>query len=143
MKSLKRNISIVGIVLTVSLMKITMKTKTKFKVNRLLQLILPSDRKEGYVKIYPNNTREHELVKFLICDKLKRRKFMVYTECRFVNNLGKPDIVCFSPDGEPYIIEVLKSESEDRFNEKLCKYPIDFDVIPVRTKDFKISEFEL
>jgi len=41
-------------------------------INRLIQNITFQDRKEGYVKIYPNNTKEHELVKFLICDKLKR-----------------------------------------------------------------------
>jgi len=120
-----------------------MKMRKEYIINRLLQKIVFRDRKEGYVKIYPNNTKEHELTKFLVCDKLKRLGYKVYTECRFENNCGRADIVAISEEGKGYIIEILCSETQERLNEKLNKYPIEFELITVFTKNFDIDTWEL
>jgi len=102
-----------------------------------------SGNKEGYVKIYPNNTYQHELVKFQICKKLKEDGFKIYTECRFKLNKGRADIVAISNFGVGYIIEVVNTEKEKSINEKRNKYPHEFSLLQVNTKDFNIKEFKL
>ena len=120
-----------------------MKNKTQFKINRLIQEIVYSDRKEGFLKIYKNNTREHELVKFLIADKLMRQGYKVYSECRFTRNRGKADLVVFSQGGDGTIVEVLNSESDEGYDEKLSKYPIEYNMVSVKTEGFDIDSWEL
>ena len=115
----------------------------KYKINRLLQEIEVSDRKEGYVKIYPNNSPQHELIKFLIADKLKRKGFKVYSECRFTQNRGKADLVVISPEAKGFVIEIMGSETEERLEKKMCKYPMEFEIIPVNTSNFHIETFEI
>lgn len=122
------------------------KKAIQFKTYRLLQKIDFKDRtgnKEGYVKIYPNNTETHETIKFQIALKLKKDKFKVYTECSFVDGSGRADLIAIAPNGNGYIIEVLCSETEERYLEKEAKYPKEFDIIKVKAKDFNIDEFKL
>ena len=109
----------------------------------LFQNIYYQDRvgnKEGYVKIYPNNTYIHEKVKFEIALKLKKEGWKIYTECRFKEHQGRADIIAIK-DGVGYIIEVMKSEKD--LKHKKFKYPQDFEILEVKTKNFDISTFTL
>ena len=123
-------------------MKINKRQK-EFKRYRLLQQIKFQDRKEGFVKIYPNNTHKHELVKFLVADKLKRQGYSIYSECRFNDNSGRADLIAIAPDSTGYAIEIVLSESEKRFNEKLDKYPLEFNLVKVDCESFDINKWEL
>lgn len=111
----------------------------------LFQNIYYQDRignKKGFIKYYPNNTDEHEDVKWKICKKLIKNKFDVYTECRFKNNKGRADIVAIK-NGIGYIVEIVTSENQKSIVEKRNKYPHDFELIVVKSKGFKIDEFDL
>ncbi len=109
---------------------------------KLITDIYYQDRKEGYIKIYPNNSHDHEVVKFEIAYKLKKLGFEIYSECRFTNDRGRADLVAIK-EGKGYIIEILHSETEKQFEMKKLKYPEEFSLIKVNTKDFNIEEFEI
>ena len=118
--------------------------KNKLNYN-LLQHIYYQDRignKEGFIKYYPNNTDKHEDIKWNICKKLKKEQYEVYTECRFKNNKGRADIIAIK-NRIGYIIEIANNEKEKSIASKKEKYPTDFDLIVVQTKNFKIEEFNL
>jgi len=106
------------------------------KINKLKQQINHLGRKEGFVKIYPNNSYIHEKTKFDVCYLLKQKGCYVYTECEFISG-GRPDIICFNTIGDGYIIEILNSESKKLFSNKLKKYPLDFEIIEIQANDFK------
>lgn len=89
-----------------------------------------------------NNSEDHENVKFAIFKKLVNEGFIVYTEAKFLNNKGIGDIVAIK-DGMGWIIEVMHSEKSENLEKKKLKYPQDFILIPVRTHNFKIKEFDL
>jgi hypothetical protein len=115
----------------------------QYKINRLLQNIVYQDRKENYIKIYPNNSLRHEEVKFQIAHKCIRNGFKVYSECRFTQNRGRADLVIISPQGIGWIIEVICSESRESIDKKLCKYPLEFEFLEVKTENFNIDSWEL
>ena len=119
-----------------------METKARYKINKLLRKMDSSNRREGYIKIYSNNSWEHTETMFQIAYKLKKEGFLVYSECKFING-KRADLIVFSPSGEGTIIEILHSESKERFNQKLNDYPIDFEIMAVSTKDFDINKFNL
>lgn len=116
----------------------------EFSRIRLLQELKHTSRfgrKEGYVKVYHNNSYIHEKTKFEIVYKLKKLGFEVYTECEFSHGC-RGDIVAIQ-DGKGWIIEVIHSETEEQFELKKQKYPEEFILTKVNTKDFKIEEFEI
>ena len=117
------------------------KEQIEFKKYKLKQSIHINDRKEGIVKVYSNNTYEHELVKFQITYKLKKQGYDVYSECRIKG--GRADLIVISPEGRGYAIEILKSEPESFYERKLEEYDLEFEIIKVNCKTFKISEFEI
>ena len=112
-----------------------------WKKQRLIQSIDFKDRKEGSVKIYKNNTYLHELIKFQVCWKLKQLGFDVYTECCI--NECRVDVAAISPNSNGFICEILNSESESRYDEKLNKYNIEWEMIKINCKDFCLDTFEL
>ncbi len=121
-----------------------MNKKTKeFKRWRLIQSINSKDRKEGFVKLYPNNTYDHEMVKCKVAYKLKKQGYSIYSECRFSDGSGRADLVAISQDGVGYILEIVHSESEKRFSDKLDKYPIEFNLVKIECKNFNIHSWEL
>jgi len=117
------------------------KKQIEYKKYKLKKSININDRKEGCVKVYPNNNYLHELVKFQISYKLKKEGYLVFTECRIKG--GRADVCVVSPGGDGFIIELLNSESEERFNEKLDKYDLDWTIIKVNCKEFKINKFKI
>jgi hypothetical protein len=123
------------------------KKEKEFRKIRALQQIPYSDRvsKRNCVKIWGSdkkiNSYEHERVKFDICYKLISQGYQTWTEVN-VDNM-RMDVVAISPDGTLYCIEVLNSEEDKRYEEKLNKYNINFEMVKVRCKDFKIDRWEL
>jgi len=120
--------------------KINAKQKQVNKYN-LLKLIKPLSQKEGYIKIYPNNTFTHEIVKSQLAIACKQLGYDVYTEVEF-NSGGRADIVIIDQTGEGYILEVLHSEKELDIH-KVVNYPKEFTIIEIKTKDFDIKNFKL
>ena len=113
----------------------------QIKKRILLQSIKSSSKKEGYCKYYKNNTKLHENTKWKIFTYLKDLGYDVYSECEFVTG-GRADIIAIQ-DSKGFIIELLNSETESQFVDKLNKYPLLFEVIRIDCKTFKISEFEI
>ena len=108
----------------------------------LLQHIYYQDRKEGFVKIYPNNSDKHEDTKWSLCKKLKKMGYEVYTECRFKDNKGRADVIAIK-DGFGYIFEITVTEKEKSIANKRDKYPIDFELVVIDARTFKPEEFLL
>lgn len=91
---------------------------------------------EGCVK-YSNETIEHFTVKCQVLHYLKKSGWSVWCEPVLVNNKGRPDLIALHQNGDAYCVEVLKSETEKRFNEK--DYPLP--IIKVYVKEFDYNTF--
>lgn len=59
--------------------------------------------------------------------------FEVFTEVEFLNG-SRADIFYLDSNGNGGVVEVLDTESDERFNVKLDKYP--FSITKVRVKDY-------
>ncbi len=94
----------------------------------------------GNAKCWKKTTYEHFRVLSDILWKLGSQGYDVYSEVEFKNG-GRADLLVLDMNGNASIIEILHSETEERFEEKLSKYP--FSVIKVRTKDFDIKKWDL
>lgn len=75
--------------------------------------------------------------------KLVNQDYSVYTEVEFTNNKGRADIVAIDHTGQGYVIEVLHTESDERYESKLSKYPEEFIITSIKTKDFDINTWDL
>lgn len=118
------------------------KTKSRIKINRLLRLVKHTSLgKEGYIKVSSNTSYEHTKKCLEVAYMLKKHHFLIYSEVEFKTG-GRADLVGFSPEGEGYILEILIHESEKRFNEKLSKYPLEFEIIKI-TQDTDLSKMGL
>jgi len=94
------------------------------------------------VKYWGRTSRDHFLVMCQICFKLAENGWEFFTEAEGVNDKWRADIVAIHGDvGQ--IIEVLHTESEERYMKKKDTYPSEFILRGVRTKDFKIEEFDI
>lgn len=121
------------------------KRNSLFKKNRLLQSLKYNTRsgnKEGYCKYYYNNSDLHEDTKWGIFKKLKNLGFSVWTECEF-NIGGRGDIVAIDRNGNGYIIEILVSETNEKYLSKKNKYPSEFKIISVDANEVNLSEWGL
>jgi hypothetical protein len=91
---------------------------------------------EGCVK-YSNETIEHFTVKCQVLHYMKKSGWSCWCEPVLNGNKGRPDLIALHKNGDIYAIEVLKSETEKRFNEK--DYPIP--IIKVYVKGFDYNKF--
>lgn len=113
------------------------------KRREALNLIRMSNRSGSHlncVRFFRNNTWEHEMVKAQVCLKLLKQGYDLFTECIFEN--GRADIMAIAQDGSAYIIEVLNSETEERFLAKQETYP-DIPIIKIYCKNFEINDWDL
>lgn len=120
------------------------KTKQQEKYNLINEILHKSicRNSEGSIKIFPNNTTEHELIKFQVGLKLKKLGGELYSEVDFVTG-GRADLVYIDLNSNGYIIEILNSETDKQFEEKLKKYPSNFEIIKVKVKGFDIEKWDL
>lgn len=109
--------------------------KRYFERNKIIGLMRYSNRTgshSGCVRIFPNNSLEHEMAKLEVVYYLMNRGYECWTEVIFNNN-SRADILVISPDSKSYIIEILHTETIKELNEKIKKYPKELEVIPVKT----------
>ena len=99
-----------------------------FGVSSRLQHIRVSNRKLNCLRWHNNESREHIIKKLDICRWLKEINHVFVSEAIFLNN-SRADIIDLT-DGVIY--EVLVSEKEDSFKEKIKKYPEEFEVVKVK-----------
>lgn len=122
-----------------------MNKKAEFKKYRLMQTIKFSSRsgnKIGCSKCWKGVSYNHWRVMSDIVWKLVNYGYTVFTEVEFTNG-KRADIVCIIDSGDGVIIEILDSETDEGYDEKLDSYPIEFNMVKVRTKDFDINKWEL
>lgn len=98
----------------------------------------------GCCKIVGNVSNEHEVTKASVMHWFEANGYDTYSEITFKSPYsGRGDIVAIHPSGFGYICEILKSESEKRFNSKKDKYPEEFMLIKVVTKDYSYDTFKV
>ena len=87
--------------------------------------------KEGHNKINTHNTLDHEQAKNKLMYLLSRANIKVYSEVIFENN-KRADV--YLPD-KMIVLEVLHSETIDKFNKKVEGYPELVWVIPLKAEE--------
>lgn len=107
-------------------------------LNKVKRSSLSSTR-IGCAKYWKGTTYEHFMTIAAIVWKLSSQGYEVVTEVEFVDG-GRADILVLDQNGDGTIIEVLHTETEERYNAKLEKYP--FNIIKVQTKDFDINKWD-
>jgi len=118
------------------------KKEKSFKKIRALQQIAYTDRnKRNCARYWKGVSYEHWRVMSDIVWKLANQGYEVFTECTVKGN--RMDMVAISSSGDLFCIEILKSEPEARYEQKLNDYDINFQMVKVRTKNFKIEDWEL
>ena len=101
-----------------------------FGISSRLELIRVGNRKLNCLRWHNNESREHIIKKLDICRWLKEINHSFITEAIFLDG-SRADIVDLTAS---VIYEVVVSESEESFNEKVKKYPRIFRVVKVLTK---------
>ena len=99
-----------------------------FGVNERLQNIRIGNRKLNCLRWHNNESRQHILKKLNICIELKELKHEFICEAIFTNG-SRADVVDLTSG---IIYEILVSEDEEKFYEKIKKYPKEFRVIKVK-----------
>jgi len=97
-------------------------------INSRLQYIRHSNRKLNCLRWHNNETRAHIIKKLDLCRWLKEIGHEFICEAIFLNG-ARADVIDLS-DG--IIYEVLVSEKEDSFKEKIKKYPSEFKIVKVK-----------
>jgi len=121
-----------------------MTNKEYFMRNNLIQSMRFSNRSGSHkncFRYHQNNTDEHEDTKYQVYKKLIKSGFEVWTEAIFSNGTRADIVAIFG--GKGYIVEILHSESDASFELKKTKYPKEFMLIKIKTKDFNVEEFEI
>jgi hypothetical protein len=103
------------------------KLKQKYS-NESLQTIRISNRKLNCLRWGSNETKEHILKKLDICIELKEINHNFITEAIFING-SRADVIDLT---EGIIYEILVSEREENFKEKIKKYPRIFTIIKIK-----------
>jgi hypothetical protein len=119
-------------------------TKQQEKYNLVNEILHKSicRNSEGSIKIFPNNTFRHEEVKSQVAIKLKQLGGELYSEVEFKTG-GRADLVYIDLNSNGYIIEILNSETDKKFEEKVKKYPSNFEIIKIKVKNFDINKWDL
>jgi len=99
-----------------------------FSVSNNLDYIRFSNRKLNCLRWHNNESYSHILKKLDICISLKNSNHDFITEGIFINN-SRADVVDLTT-GEIY--EILCSEEEKDFEEKIKKYPKCFRIVKVK-----------
>ncbi len=84
--------------------------------------------------LFKNNRLSHETVKFQVAYILMNKGFEVYPECTFKSG-GRADLVAIQ-NGVGYAIEILDSETNEKFGLKKDYYPEQLTLVKIHVKDF-------
>ncbi len=95
----------------------------------MLNLVRASNRDINVVKLAKNNTPEHEWMKCALCWILTLQGRDYITEAIFKTG-GRADVFCIDTCT---VYEILHTESEKTFKEKIKKYPEEVEVIAIKT----------
>jgi len=123
------------------------KQKKYFWENYYMQKLKFSNRTGSHkncIRVFPNNTYEHERIKFDICLKLIKQGYSIWTEAIFTEG-QRADIIAIN-GREAYSIEIETDKSPKEMEKKLNQknnYPKEFNLIVINTKDFNIDTWEL
>ena len=101
-----------------------------FKVRNNLNLIRFSNRSGCHINCFRFNlseSREHILKKLDVCIDLLKKKHKFITEAVFIDG-GRADVFDLT---EGTIYEIMNSESDKEFKEKVKKYPEEIGVVKV------------
>jgi hypothetical protein len=108
------------------------KEKNKwYTINKNLQLIRMSNRfgsQRNVLRWSSSETKEHVLKKLEVCIELKEWGHEFITEAIF-NNGTRADVLDLT---EGTVYEILCSETEEKYEEKIQNYPEEFSVIKIR-----------
>jgi hypothetical protein len=97
------------------------------QINEAMNEIRFSNRSGSHInciRIFPNNTLEHEMTKFKVCWTLRKWGYDFITEAIFKNN-KRADVIDVS---NGIIYEILKSEKEEELVDKTETYPEIFEI---------------
>lgn len=92
----------------------------------------------GRAKCWKNTTYKHWMTICSIVWKLVKDGYSVYTETEFINGT-RADIFYIDHNGDGGIVEVLNTETNERFNIKLEKYP--FHITKVRVDEYNEDDW--
>jgi len=106
------------------------KLRLKDEISKLIRFHNKSGSHWNCYRYSTANTYEHEMRKSQVFMELRKRQIDVMTEVIFESG-GRADIVT----SEGIIYEILHSESIEKFNEKLTKYPRQLEIRKIHTKD--------
>lgn len=102
-----------------------------FRVSNNLKLIRFSNRSGSHIncfRFFSGENRMHIFKKLEICMELKNKKHEFITEAIFENG-SRCDVLDLT-DGVIY--EVLNSETDEEFEKKIKKYPMELEIVKVR-----------
>lgn len=118
-----------------------MKTNRRQLLNTINHYSL-SGNKINFVKCWKGTSYEHWRTLSDIAWKLINQGYDIMTEVDF-KTTGRADLVAINLCGDGYIIEVLHTENEREFDNKVSKYPSIFHIVKVKTSNFNINTWEL
>jgi len=102
------------------------------RINACLRLLNPAYHyKANVVKLNVHNSLRHEMAKCKKAYELILYGKEIYTEAIFKSG-GRCDILI--PE-DLTIIEILETETEERFNSKKAIYPKELNIIAIRAED--------
>lgn len=96
------------------------------KRNNIARLFRQSSKiHRNYIKLNPNNSKEHEMKKVEICWELLKANKSFLTEAEFENG-KKCDVVCLD---DAIVWEVLHSETPESIENKRKNYPLEIKTV--------------
>lgn len=116
-----------------------MNYKTKNNIQKEIKGLFASNYPEGCAK-WSNETIEHYTTKCQVLAWFKSQGYSVWTEATF-KDYGRCDLIV-QKGHICYILEIIKSESEQLFTKKIDKYP-EIMVIPIKVSDWDYNKFKL
>lgn len=117
-------------------------TLRRYNLFNLIKPVSRSGNRVNFVKYWKGTSYEHWRTLSDIAFKLINNNFDVLPEAEFKNGC-RADLVAISKNGVGYIIEVLCSETKERYENKLLNYPIEFEMVKVNAKDFDFKTWKL
>ena len=115
--------------------------QTANNLKRLLKYRSINNRR-NCCKYWKGTTDQHFLVMCQICMKFAQNGWEFFTEAEGKDEKWRADIVAIN-GSVGQIIEILHSETEEKFLKKKSYYPKEFILRPISTKNFKLEDFDI